>query len=123
VVLTLAEPDYGGRLDFPEPLHRLGRQQAEALRRQGADLELGRRLASLLAGAGLREVEAGVLGGRWSQPPGPAELDLEWVVVEADLEGAIPAEELRQLRLLDEAAWKRRERILYVPTFYAIGRK
>ncbi|HJS28489.1 MAG TPA: methyltransferase domain-containing protein [Anaerolineales bacterium] len=122
-VLALAEPDYGGRLDYPDALRNLGRQQAESLRRQGADPELGRELASILAGAGLREVESGVLGGRWGQPPGPAELDLEWSVIEADLEGVVPPDELRQLRVLDEAAWKRRERILYVPTFYAIGRK
>ena len=36
-VLALAEPDYGGRIDFPEELTILGQWQRAALRQQGAD--------------------------------------------------------------------------------------
>ena len=31
VILALAEPDYGGRIDYPETLEKLGELQAEAL--------------------------------------------------------------------------------------------
>lgn len=122
-VFVLAEPDYGGRIDHPEPLQRLGHAQTVALRRQGADPELGRQLSSLLVEAGLNDVRGGVLGGRWSQPPGPNEQALEWAVLEADLAGVIPSTDLDELRELDHTAWQRRERILYVPTFYAWGNK
>jgi SAM-dependent methyltransferase len=44
-VLALAEPDYGGRIDYPEEFSELGLWQEQALRRQGADTRLGRRLS------------------------------------------------------------------------------
>ncbi len=120
-VLALAEPDYGGRIDYPDPLSQIGVWQAAALQQQGADPFLGRQLAGLLASARLQNVEVGVLGGRWSEPPSPAELDLEWKVLREDLRTHPAANQLLALRALDEAAWARRERVLYVPTFYAIG--
>ncbi len=120
-VLALAEPDYGGRLDYPEALAEIGIWQTAALQRQGADPFVGRRLAGLLAGAGLEEIEAGVLGGRWTGTPSPAELALEWKVLHEDLRDTPAAERLPALQALDRAAWARRERVLYVPTFYAIG--
>jgi SAM-dependent methyltransferase len=120
-VLALAEPDYGGRIDYPEELSKIGAWQTAALQRQGADPFVGRRLATLLVGAGLQDVEAGVLGGRWTDPPSSAELALEWKVLQEDLIATPEAGQLPGLRALDEAAWARRERVLYVPTFYAIG--
>jgi len=42
-VATLAEPDYGGRIDFPAELEALGNRQAERLGAQGADTQIGRR--------------------------------------------------------------------------------
>lgn len=122
-VLALAEPDYGGRVDYPEALTRLGALQRHALRRQGAEPDLGRRLGALLAGAGLELVEVGVLGGRWTGPPSAADQELEWKMIQADLEGVISAPALRSLRELDRAAWARGERVLYVPTFYAWGKR
>ena len=32
--MALAEPDYGGRIDYPEQLGHIGRWQAQALRKQ-----------------------------------------------------------------------------------------
>ena len=68
-VLALAEPDYGGRIDYPETLAETGRLQAESLRRQGADIQLGRRLRALFHQAGLRNIESGVVSGQWREPP------------------------------------------------------
>jgi ubiquinone/menaquinone biosynthesis C-methylase UbiE len=62
-ILALAEPDHASRLDFPEPLGRLGERQTEALATEGADVRMGRKLRSLFSAAGLGEVTAGVLGG------------------------------------------------------------
>jgi hypothetical protein len=121
-VLALAEPDYGGRVDYPEALIPLGVLQEAALSRQGAQTRLGRRLAALFHDAGLAEIETGVLGGQWREAPSPQEQAQEWAVLKADLAGDLPTLELARLRQLDQQAWARGERVLFVPTFYAMGR-
>jgi SAM-dependent methyltransferase len=130
-LLALAEPDYSGRVDQPEELAPVGRWQAESLRRQGADPDLGRRLASLFAEAGITVLETGSLRGspgsstgrgRGSHPTRSGEWELEWAVLEADLAGFVPANKLQRIKKLDEEAWRRGERVLYVPTYYAWGR-
>lgn len=122
VVMALAEPDYGGRIDYPEPLARLGAWQTAALRDQGAETELGRRLAALFHEAGVAQVETGLLGGRWGSPDLPESLEQEWAVLRADLGDRVPEAALEELFELDRAAWAWGERVLYVPTFYAWGR-
>jgi ubiquinone/menaquinone biosynthesis C-methylase UbiE len=122
-VIAFAEPDYGGRIDYPTPLAETGRLQAQALTRQGADASAGRKLRGWFHAAGLADVEAGLLGGTWQQAPSAQERALEWSVLEADLAGVLPAAELRRLREADEEAWQNGQRVLFVPTFYAIGWK
>jgi SAM-dependent methyltransferase len=120
-VMALAEPDYGGRIDYPDELAEIGRLQAESLRRQGAGIHLGRQLGALFHQAGLRNIETGVVSGQWRTPPSPADLDLEWRVLEADLLGSLSSQELARLRPIDRQAWQSGQRVLFVPTFYAIG--
>ncbi len=122
-VIAFAEPDYGGRIDYPPPLAELGRLQAAALRRQGADPDQGRQLSGLFHAAGLRQVETGVLGGQWQGAPSPAQLASEWDTLQADLSDTLPPARLAELRQLDSAAWQSGQRVLYVPTFYAIGHR
>jgi len=122
-ILALAEPDYTARVDKPDVLAPLGRWQAESLRRQGADPSLGRRLAELFRQAGIRPIETGSLHRDGERPPAPGERDLEWEVLESDLAGLVPAEEIQRLKRLDEAAWECGERVLYVPTFFAWGHR
>jgi SAM-dependent methyltransferase len=121
-VMALAEPDYGGRIDYPDELVEIGELQAESLQRQGADIRLGRRLGALFHQAALRNIETGVVSGRWHEQPSPADLDLEWAVLESDLQGKLSDQELSRLRQIDRQAWQSGERVLFVPTFYAIGR-
>jgi SAM-dependent methyltransferase len=119
--LALAEPDYGGRIDYPETLAETGRLQAESLRRQGADIHLGRRLGALFHQAGLTNIETGVLSGQWREPPSQVDLEQEWAMLEADLRGMLSSQELTRLRGVDRLAWRAGERLLFVPTFYAVG--
>ena len=51
-VIAFAEPDYGGRIDYPEELTPLGEKQINSLMAQGADPYTGRRLASIFVEAG-----------------------------------------------------------------------
>ncbi len=122
-VLACAEPDYGGRVDHPPEMASLGRLQAEALRQQGADPELGRRLGELFVAAGL-QATVGVMAGRWDFPASPDDgFEAEWSMRERDLAGLLPREELRRLRSTDRQALVDGRRILFVPTFYALGKK
>lgn len=121
-VLAMAEPDYGWRVDYPHPLAALGAKQRQALSRQGADPLSGRKLSALFDQSGLQEMVSGVLEGQWGQTLSPQERTLEWKTLVDDLDGAVNGEELEALRELDQAAWERGERILFVPTFYAWGK-
>lgn len=121
-VLVLAEPDYGGRIDYPYGLGQLGEWQQAALRRQGADPQIGRQIAGLFSRAGLKDIESGVLGGQWSGPPEQEAWESEWAMLRADLAGSVTSALLDRMQTEDQRAWQHGERVLYVPTFYAWGR-
>jgi len=127
-VLALAEPDYGGRIDYPPALEQLGTWQVESLRQQGADPFMGRKLAGLFSRVGLRKVETGILGGEWRMPTSgdlsqaAMGRELEWEVLQADLAGSVAAQDIQKMKELDEMAWKSGQRVLFVPTFFAWGR-
>jgi len=121
-VLALAEPDYNARVDEPAELAVLGRWQAESLKRQEADPSIGARLAELFYQAGIELVETGAIGSRRNDAPAPAEWELEWAVLEHDLAGFVPVEEVQRLKELDAQARARGVRILHVPTYFAWGR-
>jgi SAM-dependent methyltransferase len=121
-LLALAEPDYRGRIDYPQGLEDLGRLQAGALRRQGANPDRGRELAHLFIEAGLVQVKSGLLGGQFTAAQAMQGFEEEWQVIQADLEGQDDPAVMDGLRRLDEAARRKGERILFVPTFYAIGK-
>ncbi len=121
-VVALAEPDYGGRIDFPASLSQIGTWQSEALAAQGADPFIGRQIRSIFAKAGLVDIEAGILGAQWLKEASSQEAELEWQVLASDLEDSAgfhdQADELRKIEMTTR---KCQERILFVPVFYAIG--
>jgi ubiquinone/menaquinone biosynthesis C-methylase UbiE len=120
-VLALAEPDYGGRIDFPEPLEPLGQHQTDSLEAQGADPRTGRKLRMYFTQAGLENIHIGVLGGEWYGMPDEMSLHSEWCTLTADLGGRISTEQIDHYQTLDRSAWMKGFRVLFVPTFYAIG--
>ncbi len=123
VVIAFAEPDYGGRIDHPPALAELGRLQAEALRQQGAGTDMGRQLSGLFHAAGLRNIETGLLGAQWQGPSSSSEVASEWAALESDLAGKLTSARRSELRQVDAAARQTGQRVLFVPTFYAIGYK
>jgi SAM-dependent methyltransferase len=124
VVLALAEPDYGGRIDHPPALKSLGEWQTESLRSQGADPLFGRRLSGLFNEAGLHSVETGVLGGQWSGEHDWNAWRSEWNILESDM-AMVPKvfddERISKLKELDKESYLTRKRVLFVPTFFAWG--
>jgi SAM-dependent methyltransferase len=119
-VLAFAEPDYTSRLDEPPALMPLGRWQAESLVRQGADPGLGGRLADLFSQAGLRLIETGTIQNVVGEPS-PEEWEMEWAVLESDLAGVVPGQQIQEMRRLDRQARARGTRRLHVPTYFAWG--
>ena len=120
-VIAFAEPDYSARLDEPRELAPLGKWQSESLKRQGADPGLGARLADLFFRAGIEIVETGTIQNA-DHDPSPEAWETEWAVIESDLAGFIPGDELHKLKRLDQQARVRGERVLHVPTYFAWGR-
>jgi SAM-dependent methyltransferase len=121
-VAALAEPDYGGRIDYPDSLSELGHWQAISLRRQGANPNIGRTLLSEFISCGLKQVESGLMGGLWKPNFDKSDFEQEWKVIEFDLEDMVSHSRLETLHQYDEEAHRIGGRILFVPTFSATGR-
>lgn len=121
-ILALAEPDYGGRIDYPRELETIGQRQIQALLDQGANPYLGRTLSALFHSAQLTEIRTGLLGGEWQGSIDEDQLESEWETLAQDLSDLLPADEIERFRRIDHEAWEMGTRVLFVPTFYAIGR-
>jgi SAM-dependent methyltransferase len=119
-VLVCAEPDYGGRIDHPDL--PLGSWQIEALRREGADPCLGRKLRDLFALPGAREVDVGLIPGLWDPVTLRVEFDAEWALWERSLAGIVPSEEVARAKAADLAAVESGARLAFMPVFYALVR-
>jgi SAM-dependent methyltransferase len=122
-IIALAEPDYGGRIDFPDSLSRLGELQRVSLIAQNAKPSIGRQVRSLFTRAGITDLETGIINGQWTSPPAFDELQMEWKILLADLEHIASVSELERLFDFEQKAWEQGERVLFVPTFYAFGFK
>ncbi len=125
-VLVLAEPDYGGRIDYPQQLAVLNEWQTTALQNQGANPFMGRELKAIFHQAGLNEIKVGVIGAQWNRTTPESELHSEWEILQSDLKFLNNSSEVlkssEEIREIDLAAWASGERIIYVPTFYAWGK-
>lgn len=121
-VLAIAEPDHKARIDFPPPLDTLGNQQTQALETQGVDVSIGRKLRKLFYQTGLAEIEVGILGALWNERVSHSGDTTEWMMIKADLQDQLSIKKLSDFKNLEQQAHLSGERILYIPTFYALGR-
>ncbi|QRN83497.1 methyltransferase domain-containing protein [Chloroflexota bacterium] len=119
-VIALAEPDYTSRIDYPPPLDELGLIQNESLVRQGADVEMGSKLNDLYQQVGLRNTYTETLDEELEQDL-IAEDSLEWQVLRSDLKDMVTRADLDQFELFDVDARNNGERVMIIPTHYAIG--
>jgi SAM-dependent methyltransferase len=117
-VLICAEPDYGGRLDYPDlPLREW---QTEALRCEGADPFLGRKLRALFALPAVRQIEVGLIAGLWDLADLRREFEGEWALWQRSLEERVAADELTRAKAAGRAAIESGERLIFVPVFFAL---
>jgi hypothetical protein len=49
------------------------------------------------------------------------EREQEWAVIESDLAGLVPAQEIQKMKVLDLESWAKNVRVLQVPTYFAWG--
>ncbi|BBB48444.1 class I SAM-dependent methyltransferase [Pelolinea submarina] len=121
-LFTLAEPDYGARLDEPAELAPLGELQTRALLKQGAHPFIGAHLSALFHSIGLTNLECGKLF--LAPKPGlfSAEEEDEWQVLAADLREMLSPAELDRWEKLEDEARRAGTRRLHVPVHYAIGK-
>lgn len=120
-VIAFAEPDYGGRIDYPDELFEIGSKQTNALEQQGADPYLGRRLPSLFIDTGFSDIHAGIIGSEWEIDESYFDPLSEWKIIESDLKNLAGHEEIERYRKTITQAQKSGSRVLFVPTFYAVG--
>ena len=119
-VLICAEPDYGGRLDWPElPIREW---QVDGLRRQGAAPCIGRQLRYLLTLAGLR-VEVGVIPFHWDARALLDHFDSEWQWVQHDVGDEVSSSAFPEAKERARQAIQDGTRLVYIPVFYALGKK
>ena len=121
-VLVMAEPDYSERVDRPVDLAILGALQARSLKLQGADPTIGSHLAELLRQSGMQLVESGSMA-QWLAPTlTDADFESEWEVLRDDVQDMLPSAELERLMQLDVQARRQGDRVLHVPTYFALAR-
>jgi len=119
-VIALAEPDHQARIDYPAPLDRLGELQTQSLQKQGVDIQIGRKLRSLFQKIELQEVQSGILGAQWFSED--LKDPTEWITLESDLAEVLPKDSLMKYKTIDHQAWTEGIRVLFVPTFFALGK-
>ena len=117
-VLALAEPDYTARRDYPPEFSHVGALQKRALAAQGADPDIGARIADLFHSAGLRIVETGTIAPQQADAIGEQQWASEWDTLREDLSGMLSDAELDHLQQLDLQARRLGQRRLYVPTYF-----
>ncbi|HUU05644.1 MAG TPA: methyltransferase domain-containing protein [Patescibacteria group bacterium] len=118
-LLILAEPDYGGRIDYPPKLDFLKEIFSRHILQSGGDPYLGRKLKSLLQKTGFRS-EVGL--SSCLNYPESYQLDVwgrEWNFWQ-QLAG-LNEQILKKIRRLEITATRRQERLVVFPVFYAIA--
>jgi len=121
-VVAFAEPDYGGRIDYPPEFIGIRDYQITGLINAGANPRMGRSLKSIFSEGGFTDIVCGVYEGSWQKEPSQAELDSEWQVLAEDLSGILSKAEIAVLKKHEMEAIAKGTRLIYVPTFYCWGK-
>jgi len=121
VVLATTEPDYGGRIDYPEGI-ALAPLMEESLRVEGAHPRIGRRLKGLFSSAGL-QAQSGVIASMWDDRQMAQEFDAEWDFIFETLGNVAERAELEGYREEERVALEEGSRVVFMPSFWALGRK
>ena len=118
-LLILAEPDYGGRVDFPDELHFLKEIFIDHIKSQEGDPYIGRKLKTLLRESGW-QTEVGLASAlNFPETYDPAIWETEWRFWQ-EL-ARLPNQLLTKIKHLEKRAARAKERLVLFPVFYAIA--
>jgi SAM-dependent methyltransferase len=123
-LLIFAEPDYGGRIDFPGELEIIKSIQLAALTKMGADPSIGRKLKGMLTNSGFHAQYGGILGSEWQETALEnlnQSTDIENILYDAPHSGMNI--NLEQLAEMNQYAVLDGSRMTYVPTFFFCAQK
>lgn len=117
-VIALAEPDYGGWLEYPE--YKLGANHIESLKKEGADPFMGRKIQTLFEAAGL-ETKISIIAQVWNKQNLLNNIEEEWErVLEA---GIISNDDFIAKVKLEKTTIEKNQRMIFMPVFTAFGKK
>ena len=117
-VIALAEPDYGGWLEYPE--YGLGEGHIESLNKEGADPYMGRKIQTLFESAGL-QTKISIIAQVWDKQNLLKNIEEEWErVFEA---GLISYEDFKVKVKLEKETIEKNQRMIFMPVFTAFGKK
>jgi len=117
-VIALAEPDYGGWLEYPEM--DLGNKHIQSLEQEGADPRMGRKLLNLFEKAGLRSYQI-IIAQSWNQENLRDNIEEEWKRVEEA--GLISEKELFDIVKKEMKLINKNQRMIFMPVFCVVGKK
>jgi SAM-dependent methyltransferase len=119
-LLVLAEPDYGGRIDFPEDLGFLNEIFTGHILGKKGDPYIGRKLNTLLSDSGWRS-EIG-LASHLHFPTGfdPDRSEKEWRFWQQL--ACLPDSTVKKILSLERRASRSGRRLVLFPVFYAVAR-
>ncbi len=120
LLLVLAEPDYGGRIDHPPGLDFLKDIFIGHIHEAGGDPFIGRRLGSLLRRAGFQAAVDLASCLNFPGGYGGEDWEREWRFWQ-ELAG-LPAATVKKIRRLEMSAAARGERLVVFPVFCAVAR-
>jgi ubiquinone/menaquinone biosynthesis C-methylase UbiE len=121
MVFLFSEPDYGGRIDYPDTFKVMKKVQIESLLTQGANPFIGRQIPSILHAAGFDSIQTGMLTWSAEIANGVEEIISEWAVFEEDARKILSPLDLENLKGLDEKFRISGERVTFVPVFFGWG--
>jgi SAM-dependent methyltransferase len=120
-LLILAEPDYGGRIDFPEELHFLNEIFIGHVVSQKGDPYIGRKLKTLLKKSGW-QAEVGLASYlNFPIDYNPAVWENEWRFWQELAH--LPGQLLTKIQRLEKRAARLQTRMVLFPIFYAVARR
>ncbi|TFG09375.1 methyltransferase domain-containing protein [Candidatus Heimdallarchaeota archaeon] len=117
-VIALAEPDYGGWIEYPEM--NLGRKHVQSLEQEGADPRMGRKMLTMFEKAGLKTYQI-IVAQSWNQENLRNNIEEEWRrVLES---GLITEEEFDDILEKERELIEKNQRMIFMPVFSVIGKK
>ncbi|MBI9051820.1 MAG: methyltransferase domain-containing protein [Anaerolineaceae bacterium] len=123
-ILIFAEPDYDGRIDYPEELSIIRQLQIKSLQNIGADPIIGRKMGSYLNQTGFTNISGGIIGSEWHEPQSIDEIqsvDIQNIIY--DISIGVDGIDPNNLLQVDQQARHDGSRITFVPTFFYSAQK